>query len=194
MPFGLWPVVGGPPPRGAADPRPQRGQVLRRRPRVLSQRVGGRDAAARVCLGPYPARLRFWRFLDQAAWARGPERRTPAAPPTHLCPLFHTCRAEGLCMRAPARVWCRPPWPSAGSTAPVRTACSPATPTAPGAGRPRPAWPCPRTRRTAPAGTEGGGPAPRTPVRGRGRVPDPGPVILQDSDSEDERRRVRLPG
>lgn len=50
---------------------------------MLSQRVGGRDAAARVCLGPHPARLWFWRLLDQATWARGPRgaRRLPPHAP-----------------------------------------------------------------------------------------------------------------
>lgn len=81
-------------------------------------------------------------------------RRTHCGCPlTRLPSLFHPHRAEGLSTRAPAQAWYRPPWPSARSMLLARTACWPATPTAPGARTPRPAWPC--TRRTAPAGTQG---------------------------------------
>jgi hypothetical protein len=55
------------------------------------------------------------------------------APALCLLCLFPVHRAGGLSMPVPTQEWSRPHWPSAGSTAAVRTVCWQGTPTVPGA-------------------------------------------------------------
>lgn len=122
--------------------------------------------------------------------ALGPARTLATGPP---CSPVHTHREEGSSMPVPTRAWSRPRWPSVGSTAPVRTACWPGTPIAPGARPRRPVWPCTRPR--APAGTGQG----RRACRGSARLPERAHahsalvLVLQGSDPGHERGSVRLP-